>query len=56
MEIKVVAKIIEQLETILEVLDDRKFDIPATHIATAIDLLQQGLKENEITSPEPDVK
>lgn len=51
-----VAKIIEQLETILQVLDDRKFDIPATHIATAIDLLQKSIKENQITSPEPDVK
>lgn len=51
-----VAKIIEQLEDILQVLDDRKFDIPATHIATAIDLLQKGLKENQITSQDPRIK
>jgi hypothetical protein len=38
-EKKVVAKIIKQLEEILDVLDERKFDIPATHIAAAIELL-----------------
>lgn len=47
-EKKVVAKIIKQLQDIIDVLDERKFDIPATHIAAAIELLlKEANRESE---------
>jgi hypothetical protein len=46
MEKKVVAKIIQQLQDILDLLDKRKIDIPALHIATAIELLQNDFNNS----------
>ncbi|WP_206241128.1 hypothetical protein [Novosphingobium terrae] len=41
-----VAKIIQQLQDILDLLDKRKIDIPALHIATAIELLQNDFNNS----------